>query len=288
MTLSTGSSNADQVEYWQSASGLKWVRHQEALDATMAEVAETLLKTAAPAPNEHVLDIGCGCGATTLMLGKAVGPEGLVTGLDISPPLLARAEERRSEAKATNITFQEGDAQVTDWGNERVDLITSRFGVMFFDDPVAAFSNLAKALKPGGRIAFVSWAALDKNPWFSVPREAAVARLDKPTPADPRAPGPLAFSEIDYVTGILRDAGLANIEAQEQEIPLVIPGTAQDAATLAGSIGPAARIMKEFSGTEDDLAAIVEAVRVAYATYETANGVRVPARLNVFSATAGT
>lgn len=278
--------NTDQADYWAGAPGRKWIEFQEALDTALSNIADAVLMDAAARPGQQVLDIGCGCGATTLALGHTVGPEGAVVGLDISEPLLARAEERRAAAGLTNVSFLNADGQIHEWGEDtgRFDLAASRFGVMFFKDPTAAFANLAKALRPGGRMVFVAWAEVGKNPWFSVPRDAAISRLGAPAPADPHAPGPLAFADLERVTGILEAAGLSDVRGEERGVDVTLPGTARDAASLASNIGPASRISKEKNGTPEDVAAIAEAVAQVFVEYEGAGRVNVPARLNFFSA----
>jgi len=177
--------NADQVAFWNSPAGEKWVRNQAEMDMTLAPLTEMLLARAAPAPGQRVLDVGCGTGTTVLQLAGAVGPGGHVQGLDVSEPMLALARQRVAAAGAGNVDLVLDDAQTFAFDAGSRDLVFSRFGVMFFADPPAAFANLRRALVPGGRLVFVCWADLADNPWFKVPRDAAIARLG-PVPPTPR------------------------------------------------------------------------------------------------------
>jgi len=278
--------NTDQAAYWNSAAGQKWVTFQQGIDTVLDAAGTRLLEHAGLRTGDRVVDIGCGTGAMSMAVAAAVGPGGHVSGLDISRTMLDHAERRRAEAGLDQISYRHADAQVEDLSAVQADRIVSRFGVMFFGDPVAAFANIRTALHPGGRLFFVAWAVIDRNPWFRVPRDAAVERLGRPEARPPRAPGPLAFAEIDYVLGILEGAGFEDISGIEEEVGLTHPGGVEAAAQLASNIGPAARIAKEFDATEQDVAAIGLAVRAAFERYATADGVRIPARLNFFEAAA--
>jgi SAM-dependent methyltransferase len=185
--------NVDQVEYWNSAVGDTWARMQARLDAAFTPATAALLSMAAPRLGEDVLDIGCGTGETTLALAAAVGDEGSATGLDISEALLARARER-AEAGLSEALFINADA-ATFADEAGFDLIVSRFGVMFFDDPSAAFANLHKLTAPGGRLCFACWQPAVLNLWATLPMQVLADVLPPQTPADPHAPGPFAFAK---------------------------------------------------------------------------------------------
>ncbi|MEL7256808.1 MAG: ubiquinone biosynthesis protein UbiE, partial [Pseudomonadota bacterium] len=172
------------------------------------------------------------------------------------------------------------------FGSMAVDQIVSRFGVMFFEDPYAAFANIAKALAQGGKMTFITWAGLPENPWFRLPIEFAKARVGSPPPPDPRAPGPMAFSEQDYVADILIQAGFQNVSAETVRPNLTPMGTLSDVADFAGREGPASRIVNDMGGTEDDVSAIVSDLENAMRDFDTSDGVRIPAKLNLFSASA--
>lgn len=278
--------NADQARYWASAVGAKWVELQEPLDLALQQVSAVLFERAKPASGEQVLDLGCGTGATTLDLAERVGPKGRVAGLDISPVLLERARARTPTELAPRIDWVEADAQTHDFGLARYDLLVSRFGSMFFSDPVAAFRNLRSGLRRGARLYLAAWAPLAANPWFRIPLETAVARLGPPPAADPKAPGPMAFADTAYVLGLLRSAGFAQPAVETVEVLLTPPGDAQAAARLALSIGPAVRLLSHYEGTPADAEAIGRAMLQAFTPYERGGQIRVPATIHLFAATA--
>lgn len=276
--------NADQVAYWNSESGKKWALNQEGLDAISNQVKARLLYKAAPKTKSSVIDIGCGTGDTAISVATTVGENGHVLGIDVSSPLLDLAKQRAAVKGLKNIKYVLADAQTYHFRPHSADLVISRFGVMFFSDPVQAFKNIGTALKPGGRVVFVSWAALDQNPWFSVPRQAAIERLGEPLPSDPAAPGPLAFQDKNMVADILRAAGYEDVEAETAEIPLPFFRSLEDTALLASTVGPAARIAREFNATDADIADIAASVEKAFQSYAEHPNPSVPSRLNFFSA----
>lgn len=276
--------NADQTAFWNTVGGPTWVAREADLDRLHRPVTELLLAAVAPRAGDAVLDIGCGSGATCLAFARAVGPSGHVLGVDVSAPLLARAEARRREAGAGQLAFLAADAQTAALPAARFDAAISRFGVMFFADPVAAFRNIATALRPGGRVAFAAWSGAGRNPWFSRTLAVAASRLGPlPSPA-PGAPGPTAFADPDRVTGLLAAAGLADAAAQTRAIELHHPGGVAAIAGLAAEVGPAPRAVRERGGTPEDLAAIVAGVAEAFAVYATPDGIRIPAEIHLFSA----
>lgn len=277
--------NQQQADYWSDAPGRKWITFEDALDEVFASVNELLLNRAKPQPGDAVLDIGCGTGATTLDFARRVAPNGRLTAVDISPPLLSRARSRVADAPVP-VHCQLADAQTDAIAGAPFDLVISRFGVMFFADPVAAFANLRAHLAPGGRLCVAAWAPMAENPWFDVPCKAATQHLGPPDKTPPNAPGPLGFQDIAHVTGLLRRAGLTGVEGRAVPITLRHAGRAGAAAALASNIGPAARILKKYQGTEDDIAAIRGQVLQAYRAYETSAGTRIPAVLNLFTAQA--
>jgi SAM-dependent methyltransferase len=276
--------NSTEADYWNSESGHQWIAQETFLDATMAQILVRLLERTDIRPNEKLLDIGCGTGASTLAAAIKTGPTGHVTGLDIAEQLLNRARKRSDDAGLRNTSFIQADAQTYPFIPESFDAVISRFGVMFFDDPVAAFANMAKALRSNGRLVFAAWGPAAGNPWFIIPRDAAIARLGKPTPGDPLAPGPFAFQDVERMTKLMVQAGLRAVRGETEMVQLTPLVNAKNAAQTATSMGPAARIMKEFSGTKADAAAIETAVAEAFAKYETEKGISVPATINFFSA----
>ena len=205
-TLET-SSNAAQIEYWNTKAGETWAQFQEALDRQVEPLGLAAMDVLCPREGEHIIDIGCGCGQTSLALAARVGPTGSVVGVDISEPMLDVALRRRPSAPDLQVAFRKLDAQTGDLGHGFFDAAYSRFGVMFFGDPVAAFANIRASLKPGGRLAFVCWRPVSENPWMQAPLQAALPLLPPVTPPDPTAPGPFAFADLSRVRSILANSG---------------------------------------------------------------------------------
>jgi SAM-dependent methyltransferase len=276
--------NAAQAEYWGSAAGHQWIAREALLDTMMAGVLDRVLAHAAPQPGMRVLDIGCGTGASTLAAAQRCGPSGHATGVDIAAQLLDRARARAAAAAVSNVSFVLADAQTHDFATGSADMIISRFGVMFFDDPVAAFANMARALKPGGRMVFAAWAPIARVPWFRIPVAAAIARLGKPAPSEPHAAGPMAFQDPDRVCAILEQAGLTQVRCITESITLTPPGTAEQVMTFATEVGPAARIIAEHAASAADIKAIEAEVIAGFAPFQTDQGLRLPVDVHLYGA----
>jgi SAM-dependent methyltransferase len=237
--------NAEQARRWNEENADVWVEQQPRIDALLAPLGARVLEAAKAAPGERVLDVGCGAGTTTLALARSVGARGRVVGLDVSAPMLALARERAREAGvADRIDFIEADAQQQDLAPARFDLLFSRFGVMFFADPVAAFRNLARALVPGGRLAFLCWQAIPRNPWVALPLAALADVLPAQPPLPPDEPGPFAFADRARVTGILEAAGFRDVAAQSLEADLALAADLDGAVAMALDVGPPARAVR--------------------------------------------
>lgn len=213
--------NAEQQEYWNTVAGPRWVGLGGFVERRVRAVNDLLLARSAVSPGERVLEIGCGTGAATVPFAEAVGERGEVVGVDISEPMLAGARKRIAESGPRNISLLQADAQTHRFEPNSFDLITSRFGVMFFADPIAAFSNLLSAARPDGRLCFACWARLEDNRHWLIPYEVVLRHLGPPAPKPPHAPGPMAFADPDYVRSFLGAAGFEAIEIhREKETPL--------------------------------------------------------------------
>jgi SAM-dependent methyltransferase len=265
--------NQEQLRYWNEQGGPRWVRRQQQLDAQINQLGLVAMQRASIQPGECVLDVGCGCGQTSLELAESVGPSGSVLGVDLSQPMLARARERRDELKLTNLEFLHADAQTHRFEREYFDLVYSRFGVMFFENPVAAFTNLCSALRPNGRLCFVCWQALEKNEWARVPLMAATKHVPPPAPVSPDAPGPFAFANPERVRHILTTAGFTGINIASHEAALTMGGaaTVDEAVDFLMEIGPIARLLGDASA--DARARVVEELHTALASYAANGGV---------------
>jgi SAM-dependent methyltransferase len=233
-------------DYWNAEAGHSWAEMQSRMDLVLTPVTAALLDLARPAPGERVLDIGSGTGETSLILAEAVGAQGDVLGVDISRPML-RIAVQRAEALGSAAAFLEADAALLPGEADR-DLLISRFGVMFFDDPVAAFANLRDHARPGARLCFACWQAPGDNGWATLSM-AAVADLMPPGPAsDPHAPGPFAFADAVRLTGILEQAGWQVVQLSPFDFHMQIgrgDDPVADAVDFSLKIGPASRAARE-------------------------------------------
>jgi SAM-dependent methyltransferase len=274
--------NADQVAYWNGAAGQRWTERQETLDVVLEPIQAILLERAAVAAGEQAIDIGCGCGASSIALAQRVGPTGRVTALDISAPMLARARERAPAGLP--LTFVQADATVHAFEPGSADLLVSRFGVMFFADPVLSFRNMRKGLRPGGRVAFACWRPLDLNPWMHLPLQAALKHVAAPPRSGPDDPGPFAFAREERVRGILGGAGFSAVGMEAVDLALdLAAGRGLDAAvTGALAIGPVRRALE--GQPPEVLDKVENAVRAALAPRR--HGATVPLGASVWITTA--
>ena len=266
--------NTAMARYWNEVAGPRWVQRQAIQEARNIEMLEQLLAAARPAAGEHVLDIGCGTGVTTEPYAKAVGPHGHVTAADISKPMLDAARQRIDETGLGNVTLLLADAQAHEFPEAAFDLLTSRLGVMFFADPTAAFRNLIKALRRGGRLCMAVWATVEESLHQHLPLEVAIKHLGPPATQSPHTPGPNAYGDRDYLRGILDAAGFADIAIEPRRF-LVHGDTAANAAEHAAGMGAVQRLMDEKNAKAATRAAIVKEIAAAFAPYETTDGLRI-------------
>ncbi len=270
--MTSDSANQQQIDYWNEVSGPRWVAAQERLDGMIEGLGLAGMDGAGVAAGERVIDVGCGCGATSLALAGRVGATGGVLGVDISGPMLARARERADAAGLHNLHFQQSDAQTHVFAAAAADLVFSRFGVMFFDDPVAAFRNLRGSLRPGGRLAFVCWQPLDLNPWMALPMQAIAPFVEARPRPEPGEPGPYAFADPTRVRRILEDAAFEAIEIEGLSSAQRLGKASEDALDfLLTGVGPVASALTETTPTAR--AAAADALRALLARHETHDGV---------------
>jgi ubiquinone/menaquinone biosynthesis C-methylase UbiE len=279
--------NAAQADYWNGGAGQTWVEINRLLDMELRPLGAEAQGALGPKPGERVLDIGCGAGDTSLDLARAVGPQGSVLGVDISSLLLDLAA-RRAEAAGLKVRFEAADAQTadfqaSDFGGLRFDAAFSRFGVMFFSEPEAAFANIRRAIRSGGRLAFVCWRRPDENPLMTAPMKAAAHLVPPEDPSDPLAPGPFAFADPERVRRILADAGFAN--AAVRPFDARVGGwTPEEALTVAQRVGPLGRLLRENPGLRPR---VLQAVTEEMARHTDADGkVRMGAAVWIVTATA--
>ncbi len=272
--MATAIPNTEQFDYWNGPVGERWASLQEKIDENLKGITGALFDFATPKAGERVLDLGCGCGTTSFMLEKIVGEKGKVVGIDISNPMLELARAR-AHKNHSHVTFIEADASVHNFAQFKFDLIFSRFGVMFFDDPVVGFTNIRHAMQHGARLVFVCWRAMKENDWANVPFQAALPLLPPQEQADPLAPGPFAFADAARVKTILVRSGLKDVAIEKLDAKMYMGSTVKSAAEEAMNIGPLAKAARDLDDkTRDKIRAAVEN---AYKKFESKDGIAPPA-----------
>lgn len=284
MTLiATDDRNSDQVAYWNGPAGERWRARQQDQDTLLAPVADLLLRRAAPSPGEVVIDVGCGCGFTTLELARRVAPGGRVLGVDISAPMLARARERAPAD--LGVEFIEADATAYPFEPAAADLLFSRFGVMFFAQPRKSFANIRQGLRHGARLAFACWREPQRNPWLMLPLEEACRHVPRPPAASPEEPGPFAFADEHRVRDLLESAGFESVSLEAIDLSLDVGvGRGLDTAVeTAIAIGPVSRALE---GQPVELrSAAAASIRTALARYQSGNAVSLAGAIWLVTAT---
>ena len=262
--------NSEQIAEWNGALGERWVAKRQEINRLVVPFGDAALKAAAPQPGERAIDIGCGCGDTAIEIARLVGPAGSVLGIDVSQPMLEVARSRGALADCAHLAFRDGDASEAALP-ANIDLLFSRFGVMFFSHPSEAFSHLRKSLRRGGRCVFVCWRTPRDNAWAMTPLSAARTAMGvTPAPADPNAPGPFAFADEERLRAILSGAGFRAIDVQRFDAALSLGATPRSAAEGAVQIGPVSRFVREL-GVEH-LPTILDAVERALAPLAAPDG----------------
>ena len=273
--------DADMLSFWNGKGGHSWVARQEHTDRTLTPVMEALLAFAAPRAGERVVDIGCGCGAPTLEFARAVGPSGRVVGFDISGPMLAEGGRRASAAGIANVDWQQADPAVA--ALDEYDLLISAFGVMFFGDRVAAFTNMRRSAAPNARMALVCWRTLAENSWMEVPM-TAVARHLPPRPKPiPNAPGMFAFADPGHVTEVLTTAGWTppRFEKLDMDLDIAAGRGLEEAVVQSTEIGAVNSWLRD--QPEGVVSAAVASLREELKPYVNGTNVRLPGAMWLIS-----
>jgi SAM-dependent methyltransferase len=255
--------NVEMTELWNGRSADLWVAEAVRFDTMLAPFGRRLLEAAGLRPGQRVLDVGCGTGAVSLDAARAVAPAGSVTGIDLSDPMLGLARQRAEQQDSeVDVEFLSGDAQTARF-DRSFDVVLSRFGVMFFDDPRAAFSNLARATRPGGRLCFVCWQEMFANEWLAVPALAAVGHLGVPELPEPGSPGPFSLADAEHTARLLESAGWTDISVEAHADEMQIGRDADDVVAFLLSDEMGRRLVdgKDQATVEAGTAAAVEAVR---------------------------
>ena len=259
---------AEQAAYWKGAGGTMWLGAYDRIQRGIADFSKIALEAANAQPGERVLDVGCGTGGTTAELARAVGANGRVLGVDISEPLVGAA---RAQGLA-NAAFEVGDATTYPFEAQSFDLVFSRFGVMFFGDPVAAFQNIRRAMKPSGRLVFLCWRTPPENPWAAVPMRAAqpfLPPMERPGPEDP---GQYSFGDRARVEFILGQAGFSGLSIEPVDLMLNQGKDIPSVMQQIGDFGPLARAFK--NAEPEQIAKAKEAIAEALKPHATPDGVK--------------
>lgn len=276
--------NAEQSRNWNEVAGQAWVAQDERISAQLRSFGLHALERADLARGHRVLDVGCGGGETTIAISRAVSPTGAALGIDISRTLLDHARESAVRAGAANVAFELADAQTAALPEAAFDRLFSRFGVMFFQDPVAAFTNLRRALRPSARLSFVCWRGMEDNPWITVP-VAAVKKHIEVQPSLPNAPGPMAFADGERTRDILDRAGFAAVSLEVVNEMMNLGGGLTDldeTVAFMTEIGPAATALRQADpGLRP---AVLASLREALSPYHGPEGVKMPASCWVVTA----
>lgn len=238
-------SNEEQIAYWNGEAGRKWAERDRQMATILAPVSEALMDHASVERARAVLDVGCGGGSNSFMLAERLHSSAQLLGVDVSAPMLEVARAEGAARGLNNVRFLQADAAEHDFGSQQFDLLFSRFGVMFFEDPGAAFTHMRGAMTPGADLAFVCWQPLKVNPWTALPLKAALTVLPPPEAPAPRSPGPFAFGERDYVDQILRTAGWTDIDINASEVAMRWPAETDYPTTVREVLntGPVGRLL---------------------------------------------
>jgi SAM-dependent methyltransferase len=271
--------NTEQYTAWNGESGQRWIADADRRDRVMAPIAGALLDAARLCPGDRVLDIGCGCGATTLAAALAVAPSGKAHGLDLSAPMLAVARRRAEALGLTNVSLIQADAQTHELSAGSFDAAISRFGTMFFADPEAAFANLARALLPGGRLCIATWQALAANEWLAVPGTLLLRYGSLP---ETTGPGMFAQSDPAVITATLAAGGFTAVDVRPMAVPLNLGADPDEAADYLASTGPGRAALE--SVAEHDKPAALEALRAVLSAHQTPRGVELGAAVWITTA----
>jgi SAM-dependent methyltransferase len=258
----TDQTDREQTTLWNGPGGRGWVEAQELVDQVFKPFEDLLVEAVSAVTGGQVLDVGCGTGGTTLAMARLLGAKGGCTGIDISDPMIAAARVR-AERESSPARFIRADAQTHAFEPESFDMILSRFGVTFFDDPVRAFANLRRAARDGAEFRFIVWRSAAENPFMTTAERAAAPLLPNIPARRPDGPGQFAFAGRHRVSSILKESGWAEIDIQPIDVACTLPESG-----LVGyltRLGPVGRILQD--ADEQTRAQVIETVRAAFDPY---------------------
>ncbi|MDQ6910928.1 MAG: methyltransferase domain-containing protein [Actinomycetota bacterium] len=262
--------NVDQAAHWDGPDGDHWTEYEARYDTAGRHIWNHFLEAVRIDTDDEVLDFGCGTGKSTRDAARRAS-SGSALGVDLSARMLERARERSREQGLHNVRFEQADAQVHPFDESSVDIAISCFGAMFFSDPIAAFTNIGRALRPGGRLALLTWRDPDSNEWVQAFRHALAMGRDLPVPS-PGAPGPFGLAEPERVRGILADAGFDDVELDQVDEPLEYGGDADDAFGFVSKNGMVVGLTEHLD--EPTRQRAFDNIRDMLAAHQTNEGVR--------------
>jgi SAM-dependent methyltransferase len=267
----TKSTNEEQAQYWNGDEATHWLANEARYETMLAPFTDHLLRAAAVSSRDGILDIGCGCGETTRAAGR-LAADGWALGIDLSQELLRRAMRRTAEGGLTSVRFEQADAQLHPFGRPDFDVVISRFGAMFFADPVAAFANIAHALRPAGRVALVCWADALDNEWIIVPGAAIAQSVALPPMSDPGSPGPFSFADSDHLVAVLGTAGLVDVEVDALTESLLFGSDVAGTVQFLKATGFGQRLLS--GADEATMSRVTQALGAALEPHLSEEGVR--------------
>ena len=270
--------NAAMAEFWNGSGGKNWVSREARLEASLKVFGQQAIEAGDIRPGQRILDIGFGCGDSAIDLAHKVGPQGQVHGVDISVAMVEAADKKAEACGLGNITFECADAQTNAFAANSYDLVFSRFGVMFFDDPVGAFKNIYSALQPGGRLAFICWAGRHENAWVTLPLQVVSKHLDLPPPPGARDPGPFSLSEEGRANEILSGAGFANIVVEPFETPFVLGEDIDEALSFLMQLAPSGSAINNAEADQPTRASIAIDMAKMLESHQSNSGVSMGAK----------
>ncbi|WP_172597700.1 class I SAM-dependent methyltransferase [Sulfuriflexus mobilis] len=276
--------NMDMSEFWNGDGGRKWLRFQDRIDASLIDFGQEVMAATAISAGERVLDIGCGCGDTSFEMAHYVGPFGQVQGVDISELILEQGRSRAASAGQYNISFECADAQSHHFESMTFDVAFSRFGVMFFDNPIAAFDNIRRALQPRGRLAFICWQPINSNQWVSLPLDIAANHVPLPAASAEEEPGAFSFGNANRIVHILAEAGFSDISIERFDTMFNVGRSLDEAVTFLSNIGPASNAIEAANMDEISKARFLAELRTTLVPYKTLRGVELGAATWVVTA----
>jgi len=277
--------NADQIAFWNGPTGQHWTDRQATQDVLLAPVLDILLERVGAKPGDRIVDVGCGCGASTIALAQRVAPNGFALGIDISVPMLSHARELAP--KGLPLDFVLADATLYPFDAAGYDLLVSRFGVMFFAEPAVSFANMRKALRPSGRLVFACWREPRENPWMMAPLQAVYQHVPKLPQLGPEDPGPFSFASEERVKRILGEAGFADIAMEPHDLALdvAIGGGLDAAVQTALEMGPSSRALE--GHPPETIAAAKASIRETLAPHARGDAVPLKGAIWIVTARAG-